>query len=98
MHKEPVRVAAIVAGILVAASTALLALDAGQTIYFALGQALAYLGLVVGGGEIARTQTTPFHPGQEPENAETTRHDTEPAEEAPERIGARSGEGDNSYP
>lgn len=56
LQTEPVRLMALIAGILVAVSTALLALDAGQSVYAALGQALAYLGLVVGGGELARTQ------------------------------------------
>lgn len=56
MKNEPVRISALLAGLLVAVSTALLAIDGGATWQFAVGQALAYLGLIVGGGEVARSQ------------------------------------------
>lgn len=87
LQTEPVRLMALVAGILVAVSTALLALDAGQSVYFALGQALAYLGLVVGGGELARTQAwAPATVGREVEVRDRMLDEVLSAEDALGRV------------
>lgn len=57
LRNEPVLTASTIAGAIVAASSALLALDDGQTIYRAAGEGLAYLAIVLGGGSAARMKS-----------------------------------------
>lgn len=51
---EPVILSALAAGAFIAASSALILLDQGATLYLALGTALGQYGLVIGGGAVAR--------------------------------------------
>ncbi|MBW3663586.1 MAG: hypothetical protein KY469_10845 [Actinobacteria bacterium] len=52
---EPVMLSALVAGLFIAASSALVLLDSGATLYLAIGTALGQLGIVTGGGAVARS-------------------------------------------
>ena len=54
LSNEPVRAAALIAGLLATIGGALIAVSQGVDVLAAVGTALAQLGLVVGGGEIGR--------------------------------------------
>lgn len=56
MRTEPIRYTALVAGLLTATATVLTLLGQGTDLLTALGTAIAQLALIVGGGELARTQ------------------------------------------
>lgn len=51
---EPVFLSAIVAGFLIAVSSALFLLDQGASLYLAAGTAIGQFGVVLGGGVIGR--------------------------------------------
>lgn len=56
MRTEPIRWTALIAGLLAAVGPALVSVSNGTPVLEAAGVALAAFGLVVGGGELARTQ------------------------------------------
>lgn len=56
MRTEPIRWTALLAGLLAAVGPALVSVSNGTPVLEAAGVALVAFGLVVGGGELARTQ------------------------------------------
>ncbi len=54
MQTEPVRLTALIAGIVAAIGGLLLDLSQGATILHAAGEALLELSIIIGGGEVAR--------------------------------------------
>lgn len=59
--REPVLISALIAGVLAAVGGALVTISQGVPVLAAVGTAITQIGLVVGGGYVARTQAYSPH-------------------------------------